>query len=136
MPAEGFEKWGNFIKALISHLLDRYGEEEVKTWYFELWNERDGSYWCASIAEYCKLYDYTERAIHQACGETSRFGPSCHRWRIRSRIPSGFPKALQIGSQFLHRRNGDSLDFITYHVKGGGFPFEMHAQKAVPSVSG
>ena len=26
------------------------------------------------------------------------------------------------------------MDFITYHVKGGGFPFEMHAQKAVPSV--
>ena len=45
---------GNFIKALISHLLERYGEEEVKTWYFELWNEPDIFYWNGTIAEYCK----------------------------------------------------------------------------------
>ena len=75
-PPKDYEKWGNFIKALISHLLERYGEEEVKTWYFELWNEPDIFYWNGTIAEYCKLY----------------------------------------------------------HVKGGGFPFEMHAPKAVPSV--
>lgn len=38
------------------------------------------------------------------------------------------------GANFCTQEKGTRLDFITFHVKGGGFPFEMHAPKAVPSV--
>jgi len=30
----------------------------------ELWNGPDNSYWHGTFAEYAKLYDYTEAAIH------------------------------------------------------------------------
>ena len=136
-PPKDCEKGGNFIKALISHLLERYGEEEVKTWYFELWNEPDIFYWNGTIAEYCKLYDYTERAIHEVCDELRISGPAVTGNFDREyvcRFFRDFLKHCKSGVNFCTGETGTRLDFITYHVKGGGFPFEMHAQKAVPSV--
>lgn len=32
-------EWNNFIKAFTTHLIERYGLEEVRKWYFEFWNE-------------------------------------------------------------------------------------------------
>ena len=32
------EKWTNLIKSFATHLIERYGIQEVQTWYFELWN--------------------------------------------------------------------------------------------------
>ena len=128
---------GQFYKALISHLLERYGEEEVKTWYFELWNEPDIFYWNGTIAEYCKLYDYTERAIHEVCDELRISGPAVTGNFDREyvcRFFRDFLKHCKSGVNFCTGETGTRLDFITYHVKGGGFPFEMHAPKAVPSV--
>ena len=34
-----FKKWGDFIRAFVTHLRERYGDAEVRTWYFEVWNE-------------------------------------------------------------------------------------------------
>lgn len=32
-------KWNNLIENLIRHLILRYGSREVRTWYFQIWNE-------------------------------------------------------------------------------------------------
>ena len=49
-PPKDYEKWENFIRALITHLTEKYGADEVKTWYFELWNEPDIFYWSGTTA--------------------------------------------------------------------------------------
>ena len=122
---------------MISHLLERYGEGEVKTWYFELWNEPDIFYWSRTISEYCKLYDYTEHAVHEVCSELRVSGPAVtgnfEREYVRKFLRD-FLTHCKSGVNFCTGETGTRLDFITYHVKGGGFPFEMHAEKAVPSV--
>ena len=38
-PPKDYNKWADFIRAFATHLTERYGEDEVKTWYFEVWNE-------------------------------------------------------------------------------------------------
>ena len=38
-PPKDMTKWANFIKAFVEHERDRYGDAEVRTWYFEVWNE-------------------------------------------------------------------------------------------------
>ena len=104
---------------------------------FELWNEPDIFYWNGTIAEYCKLYDYTERAIHEVCDELRISGPAVTGNFDREyvcRFFRDFLKHCKSGVNFCTGETGTRLDFITYHVKGGGFPFEMHAEKAVPSV--
>ncbi|MFA6291728.1 MAG: hypothetical protein WC637_08100, partial [Victivallales bacterium] len=40
-PPKDWNRWYELIKALTEALLRRFGSEEVRTWYFEVWNEPD-----------------------------------------------------------------------------------------------
>jgi len=49
--------WQGFIAEFVSHLEQKYGAAEVRTWYFEIWNEPDYSgFWKNTIADYDTLY--------------------------------------------------------------------------------
>ena len=37
-PPKDWTKWDDLIKAFGQHLVDRYGIDEVASWYFEVWN--------------------------------------------------------------------------------------------------
>ncbi len=136
-PPKDYDKWHDFIKAVVTHLTERYGAEEVKSWYFELWNEPDIFYWHGTAAEYCKLYDYTEHAVHEALPEARLSGPAVtgiFQGSQSQKFLRFFLMHCKEGANYYTQEKGTRLDFITFHVKGGGFPFEMHAPKAVPSV--
>jgi xylan 1,4-beta-xylosidase len=61
---KSYDQWGHFIEQLTRHLTDRYGAEEVRMWYFEVWNEPNlDGFWPAGQAEYFKLYEHTAAAI-------------------------------------------------------------------------
>jgi xylan 1,4-beta-xylosidase len=64
-PPKDYNKWEALIKNLVQHFTERYGKEEVKTWYFEVWNEPNLSpgFWSGTQEEYFKLYKYTANAI-------------------------------------------------------------------------
>jgi len=64
-PPKSYEKWGALVKNLTEHFTERYGVEEVKTWYFEVWNEPNLSpgFWSGTQAEYFKLYQYSANAV-------------------------------------------------------------------------
>jgi xylan 1,4-beta-xylosidase len=63
-PPKDYEKWKALIIDLAQHFTERYGAEEVKTWYFEVWNEPNlDGFWAGSKDEYFKLYNYTAEAI-------------------------------------------------------------------------
>ncbi len=136
-PPKSYKKWYDFIYTVVSHLVERHGEEEVATWYFELWNEPDIFYWAGTAAEYTKMFDYTEAALHKAAPTARLSGPAVTG--IRNDNDSTmymryFLDHCKNGMNFCTGKQGTRLDFITCHTKGGGFPFEMHAPKCVPSV--
>ena len=136
-PPKDYDKWHAFIKAVAAHLVEKYGEEEVKSWYFELWNEPDIFYWSGTAAEYCKLYDYTEHEVHEVLPGLRLSGPAVtgiFEGGHAQKFFRFFLNHCRDGANFCTQEKGTRLDFITFHVKGGGFPFEMHAPKAVPSV--
>lgn len=59
-----WNKWSDFIRATVAHWTQRYGTEEVKSWYFEVWNEPNLDFFFAGTqADYFKLYETTARAI-------------------------------------------------------------------------
>jgi xylan 1,4-beta-xylosidase len=64
-PPKDYEKWKALIRDLTLHFTERYGAEEVKTWYFEVWNEPNLSpaFWSSTKEEYFKLYKYSVEAI-------------------------------------------------------------------------
>ena len=76
-PPNDYNKWEALIENLIIHFTERYGKEEVKTWYFEVWNEPNlDGFWSGSQEEYFKLYEYTARAVKQVNSEYRIGGPA------------------------------------------------------------
>ena len=76
MP-KSLENWAEYIRSFIRFLLDRYGEEEVSSWYFEVWNEPDLScFFAGSQQDYFKLYETTAGAIKSVSPRLRVGGPS------------------------------------------------------------
>jgi len=59
-----WQKWQDFLHATVAHWTQRYGAAEVKSWYFEVWNEPNLHFFFAGTqADYFKLYEVSCRAI-------------------------------------------------------------------------
>ena len=78
-PPRDWRQWHALIEALMRALVDRYGLEELRLWYFEVWNEPDIAFWSGTQAEYFKLYDLAARAIKQADRQLRVGGPATAR---------------------------------------------------------
>ncbi|MBN1583942.1 MAG: beta-xylosidase [Anaerolineae bacterium] len=103
-PPQDYELWGELIRRLIAHLLDRYGLDEVRSWFFEVWNEPNlPFFWSGTQDEYLELYRYAALAIKSVDAGIPVGGPSTARneW-----IPE---------LKAYCRQNGVPLDFVSTH---------------------
>ncbi len=56
-PPAKMGEWSDLIYNLVSHWQERYGQEETRKWYYEIWNEADLSgFWSGTKSEYFALY--------------------------------------------------------------------------------
>jgi len=105
--------WRDLIDAFIRHIEARYGREEVRTWYFEVWNEPNLSgFWeNGDQKAYFELYDLTSKTI-KAIDPALRVGGP------------GTAGAAWVPEFLAHvNRSGAGVDFVTTHTYGvvGGF---------------
>jgi xylan 1,4-beta-xylosidase len=77
-PPKSYALWDGLIKAFARHLVERYGIDEVSSWYFEVWNEPDIAFWNGTPAQasYFKLYDHTARDLKSVSPRLRVGGPS------------------------------------------------------------
>lgn len=118
-PPKDYAKWGELCRRVTAHLVERYGRDEVRQWYFEVWNEPDIDYWHTTPEAYWKLYDYAVAGVRAALPGARVGGPA-------STSPRS-PKAALFLKGFLeHVNSGRSaangepvpMDFISFHAKG------------------
>jgi xylan 1,4-beta-xylosidase len=64
-PPTSYEKWGELVGNFTRHIVDRYGVDEVASWFFEVWNEPNIDFWTGEPKQstYFELYDAAARAI-------------------------------------------------------------------------
>jgi xylan 1,4-beta-xylosidase len=63
-PPTDYTEWATLIRKLAEHWVQRYGVAEVRTWYFEVWNEPNlHHFWRGTRKEYFKLYRFAVRAL-------------------------------------------------------------------------
>ena len=107
-PPRDYAKWEGLIRALVEHWTLRYGREEVRRWYFEVWNEPNlkDAFWTGDQAEYFKLYDSTVRAIKNVSSDYRVGGPATAG---RAWVPAMIAHA---------EKTRVPLDFITTHDYG------------------
>lgn len=63
-PPRSWSEWARLIDAFARHLIERYGAAEVRTWYFEVWNEPNlAGFWSGTREDYFRLYETSARAL-------------------------------------------------------------------------
>ena len=129
-PPKDYEKWAELVYQWVLHCIDRYGREEVLTWYWELWNEPDIAYWSGSAEEYCKLYDYTSEAVLRALPEAKVGGPETTNPSSRNAAAflRTFLDHVVDGTNYATGRKGVHLDFISFHAKGAPRVVDGHVR--------
>jgi xylan 1,4-beta-xylosidase len=113
------QMWRDLVDAFIRHLESRYGREEVRSWFFEVWNEPnlEGFWEKADQPAYFALYDLTARTVKNVDPKLRVGGPATAgaAW-----VP-----------EFLDHvaKSGAPIDFVTTHSYGvdGGF-LDEHGQ--------
>lgn len=107
-PPKDWDKWEQLIENFTRHLVQRYGEDEVSKWYFEVWNEPNIDFWVGNPKEatYYELYDRAALAVK----------------RISSRLRIGGPATAQAAwaDRFLAhcKTKNVPVDFVSTHVYG------------------
>eukprot|EP01114_Cavostelium_apophysatum_P010264 TRINITY_DN2378_c0_g1_i1.p1 TRINITY_DN2378_c0_g1~~TRINITY_DN2378_c0_g1_i1.p1 ORF type:complete len:500 (-),score=102.80 TRINITY_DN2378_c0_g1_i1:57-1556(-) len=65
-PPKNWTQWTDLITAFATHLIERYGEEEVTSWNFEVWNEPNccpDFFWTGGQKLYFYLFNVTSHAL-------------------------------------------------------------------------
>jgi xylan 1,4-beta-xylosidase len=132
-PPKDYQKWSELVFQFVHHLRERYGDAEVKTWLWEVWNEPDIGYWKGTPEEYFKLYDFSVEGVLRALPEARIGGPDT--------TGPGNAKASDFLRAFLehcaHKKNyangrvGSHLDFISFHPKGSPAWQDNHVQMGI-----
>ena len=118
-PPKDYAKWQGLAQAVVAHLVERYGKSEVLTWYFEVWNEPDISYWHGTPEEYYRLYDAAAAGVKAALPGARVGGPATTGpgGKARDGGPDGGFKLLKGFLEHV-RDTKQPLDFISFHAKG------------------
>ena len=116
-PPNDYAKWGELCYQWAKHCLEKYGRDEVETWWWELWNEPNIGYWRATPEEYFKLYDYSAEGVRRAIPQARIGGPHT------AGGPGGtflarFLNHCLTGTNAVNGGKGTPLDVIGFHAKG------------------
>jgi len=76
-PPRNCEGWAELVRQVAGHCRERYGAEEVRQWYFEVWNEPNlKNFWAGTKEEYFELYRHAALAIKDVDEEFRVGGPA------------------------------------------------------------
>jgi xylan 1,4-beta-xylosidase len=105
--------WRDLVSVFIRHVEERYGPDEVRTWYFEVWNEPNlAGFWeGADQKAYFQLYDLTSKTMKSIDPQLRVGGPAT-------------AGAAWVPEFLAHvEESGAAVDFVTTHTYGvdGGF---------------
>jgi xylan 1,4-beta-xylosidase len=123
-PPADYKKWDALVRAFAQHLVDRYGIDEVASWYFEVWNEPNIDFWTGRPAQetYFELYDNTARTLKE----------------VNQRIRVGGPATAQaawVDAIIAHTTQEHvPLDFVSTHAYGNDTAMDIlgHPAKVAP----
>ena len=134
-PPKDYEKWSELVFQWVKHCVDRYGREEVESWYWQTWNEANiggpnrPGYFTGSDEEFHKLHDYATAGVRRALPTARVGGPdsagSGGRWTRQF-----FEHCLR-GTNYATGETGTPLDFVSFHAKGSPDYVDDHIRMGI-----
>ena len=115
-PPKDYQKWSDLCFEVTRHLVERYGREEVESWYFQTWNEPNIGYWKGTFEEFLKLHDFAIAGVKRALPTARVGGPD-------TAGPGGefmktFLNHCLTGTNYATGKVGTPIDFVSFHAKG------------------
>jgi xylan 1,4-beta-xylosidase len=119
-PPKDYDKWAELVYQWVRHSVQKYGQREVESWLWEVWNEPNIGYWKGTPEEYHKLYDYSVDAVKRALpaarvGGSDSTGPG--NANAAAFMRNFLDHALR-GKNYATGKTGAPLDFVSFHAKG------------------
>jgi xylan 1,4-beta-xylosidase len=98
MPPTNYSQWTDLVQAFATHLISTFGQDEVRSWHFEVWNELWGMPYPTN---YLALYDASRAGLKAA----------------DSKLQIGGPVTMQCQyiQEFVTDRAGQ-FDFVSTHL--------------------
>jgi len=122
-PPKDYAIWDDLITKLVKHLVERYGINEVSSWYFEVWNEPNLDFWTGAPRQktYFELYDHTARDIKAVSPRLRVGGPAT-------------AQAAWVSDMIKHAEQSHiPLDFVSTHVYGNDKASDVfHTDENIP----
>lgn len=116
-PPKDYAKWEELAYQWTKHNIERYGRDEVKKWYFEVWNEPNGSsYWRGTHDAFFKLHDYAIAGIRRALPD-ARVGGADFAGSGGAFMDE-FLQHVVHGANAATGGTGTPTDFLSFHAKG------------------
>jgi xylan 1,4-beta-xylosidase len=123
-PPRDWSEWGRLVRGLASHLVERYGLDEVAGWGFEVWNEPNlAAFWTGGREDYLRLYEESARALKS----------------VHPRLLVGGPASAAAGWIFDFAvaacRRHLPVDFLSTHTYGN-LPLDVAATARAAGLGG
>ena len=116
-PPNDYREWAKLIRRLVRQWEERYGADEVRRWYFEVWNEPNfPQQWAGDQDDYFCLYRHTVEAIKGVDAALRVGGPA-------SAKNGWIPDLLE-----FCEKNGLPIDFVSTHH----YPEDVRAEVDEP----
>ena len=137
-----YRLWQEVCARYVAHLIERYGEDLVSTWYFHCWNEPNSHYfwmsdcreWEKVTDEYIKLYDYFAEGIKGVSQRVPVGGPSAaftalpdaprtdaYGPLVDAMFIKKFLTHVKSGTNYANGKTGTAYDFYSVHTYGSLF---------------
>jgi xylan 1,4-beta-xylosidase len=130
LPPKNWDKWKDLLNNFMQNLMDEFGEEELKTWYFEVWNEPDGMVY-EKMPVFLESYDVFTHIVKSYSNDFKVGGPACYHLHFLK----PFLDHVYNGKNYVTGKTGSPLDFISYHIYGLSGGWLLPAPDIFPQVS-
>jgi len=116
-PPEDYEKWEELVYQWVRHSVERYGKDEVESWYWQVWNEADIGYWQGRprVETFLRLHDHAIAGVKRALPTAKVGGPDI---AYNGDFLRAFLEHCLRGTNHATGEMGTPIDFISFHAKG------------------
>ena len=128
-PPKDYAKWAELVYQWAKHCGEKYGQDEVERWYWEVWNEANIGYWRGSREDFFKLHDFAVDAVRRAVPKARVGGPDMAG--SDPKYMRAFMEHCLRGANYATGKIGTPIDFVSFHAKGQPKFVNGHVQMGI-----
>lgn len=129
-PPADWDEWQKLQDRFMQNLVSEFGKDELRTWYFEVWNEPDG--WTRKdLPVFFRMYDVFAHTVKSYDTDFKVGGPACYSLYFMKE----FLDHTVYGTNYVTGEIGSPVDFLSLHIYGISGSWLKPAPDILPTIS-